>query len=219
MAALVPSFGQSNSTTLAGPLTVQVRNPNALRVGDVIPIFRHEAGDTPAFSGLVAPDIGGGRVLTLTRSGNPATSSIVVVRGSASCYTADFNGDGDVGNLDHDIEAFFACLGGTCCAACGSADFNGDGDTGTGSWISRRFSRVLGGGEAEVQSVRELDRLGLSIRTNNFGGDAAAWRGCKLIMMPFSAVAPKRKLGVGKEVDTPWSDFARSAAAQRKEKC
>jgi hypothetical protein len=144
VASLVPAFGQSNSTTLAGPLTVQVRNPNALRVGDVIPIFRHEAGDTQAFSGLVAPDIGGGRVLTLTRTGNPATSSIVVDQGPASCYTADFNGDGDVGT-DQDIEAFFACLGGDCCATCASTDFNGDGDLGTDLDIEA-FFRVLGGG-------------------------------------------------------------------------
>jgi len=57
---------------------------------------------------------------------------------------ADFNGDGDVGT-DLDIEAFFACLGGDCCATCGSADFDGDGDTGTDLDIEA-FFRVLGGG-------------------------------------------------------------------------
>jgi glucose/arabinose dehydrogenase len=60
------------------------------------------------------------------------------------CGRADFNGDGDVGT-DADIEAFFACLGGTCCATCGTADFNGDGDVGTDGDIEA-FFRVLGGG-------------------------------------------------------------------------
>jgi subtilase family serine protease len=58
--------------------------------------------------------------------------------------SADFNGDGDIGT-DADIEAFFACIAGTCCATCGSADFNGDGDIGTDADIES-FFRVLGGG-------------------------------------------------------------------------
>jgi probable HAF family extracellular repeat protein len=58
--------------------------------------------------------------------------------------SADFNNDGDTGT-DADIEAFFACLAGNCCAACGSADFNGDGDIGTDADIESFFS-VLGGG-------------------------------------------------------------------------
>jgi len=58
--------------------------------------------------------------------------------------SADFDGDGDTGT-DLDIEAFFACLGGDCCATCGSADFDGDGDTGTDLDIEA-FFRVLGGG-------------------------------------------------------------------------
>jgi hypothetical protein len=60
------------------------------------------------------------------------------------CGSADFDGDGDVGT-DADIEAFFACLGGSCCRTCGSADFDGDGDTGTDADIEA-FFRVLGGG-------------------------------------------------------------------------
>jgi uncharacterized membrane protein len=56
----------------------------------------------------------------------------------------DFDGDGDVGT-DADIEAFFACLAGSCCATCGSADFNGDGDVGTDADIES-FFRVLAGG-------------------------------------------------------------------------
>jgi len=61
------------------------------------------------------------------------------------CGNADFDGDGDTGT-DADIEAFFACLGGNCCAACGTADFDGDGDSGTDLDIEA-FFRVLGGGE------------------------------------------------------------------------
>ncbi|HYE61373.1 MAG TPA: hypothetical protein VD997_05200 [Phycisphaerales bacterium] len=63
------------------------------------------------------------------------------------CGPQDFNGDGD-GGTDQDIEAFFACLGGNCCAACwrGGADFNGDGDAGTDQDIEA-FFRVLGGGD------------------------------------------------------------------------
>ncbi|HYE62183.1 MAG TPA: hypothetical protein VD997_09315 [Phycisphaerales bacterium] len=62
------------------------------------------------------------------------------------CGTADYNGDGDIGT-DQDIEAFFACLGGSCCPTCfeGGSDFNGDGDFGTDQDIES-FFRVLGGG-------------------------------------------------------------------------
>jgi hypothetical protein len=62
------------------------------------------------------------------------------------CGSADFNGDGDLGT-DADIGAFFACLGGNCCATCDShgPDFNGDGDLGTDGDIES-FFRVLGGG-------------------------------------------------------------------------
>ncbi len=68
-----------------------------------------------------------------------------------SCSTnlpcdSDFNGDGDFGT-DADIEAFFACLAGSCCPACdpNGADFNGDGDVGTDADIEA-FFRVLAGG-------------------------------------------------------------------------
>lgn len=60
------------------------------------------------------------------------------------CGTADFNADGDSGT-DRDIEAFFACLAGNCCATCSSADFNADGDNGTDADIES-FFRVLAGG-------------------------------------------------------------------------
>jgi subtilisin-like proprotein convertase family protein len=61
------------------------------------------------------------------------------------CGSPDFDGDGDVAT-DADIEAFFACLAGTCCPTCGSADFDGDGDVATDADIEA-FFRVLAGGE------------------------------------------------------------------------
>jgi len=60
------------------------------------------------------------------------------------CWTADFDGDGDVAT-DADIEAFFACLGGDCCPYCASPDFDGDGQPGTDADIEA-FFRVLAGG-------------------------------------------------------------------------
>src|ERR1051325_3515160 len=62
------------------------------------------------------------------------------------CGSADFNCDGDIGT-DADIEAFFACLSGTCPSApCpNTADFNADGDVGTDSDIEA-FFRVMAGG-------------------------------------------------------------------------
>jgi hypothetical protein len=60
------------------------------------------------------------------------------------CGSADFDGDGDLGT-DSDIESFFSCLAGNCCATCGSADFNNDGDLGTDADIES-FFRVLAGG-------------------------------------------------------------------------
>ena len=68
------------------------------------------------------------------------------VLGGGTCGIADFNGDGDSGT-DADIEAFFQCLGGSCCPTCfsGGSDFNGDGDAGTDADIEA-FFRVLAGG-------------------------------------------------------------------------
>jgi glucose/arabinose dehydrogenase len=66
------------------------------------------------------------------------------VRTPETCCSADFDGDGDTGT-DADIEAFFRCLAGDCCATCQSADFNLDGDTGTDADIEA-FFRVLAGG-------------------------------------------------------------------------
>jgi hypothetical protein len=77
---------------------------------------------------------------------NGATGSgVLTLTQLPLCGSADFNHDGDIGT-DADIEAFFACLGGNCCAACDSPDFNGDGDIGTDADIEA-FFRVLGGGQ------------------------------------------------------------------------
>jgi hypothetical protein len=59
------------------------------------------------------------------------------------CGTADFDNDGDAGT-DADIEAFFACLAGTC-PRFSSADFDRDGDAATDADIEA-FFRVLAGG-------------------------------------------------------------------------
>jgi hypothetical protein len=69
---------------------------------------------------------------------------IEVPGGGGGCGSPDFDGDGDVGT-DGDIEAFFACLSGTCCETCPpDADYNCDGDVGTDGDIEA-FFRVLGG--------------------------------------------------------------------------
>jgi hypothetical protein len=60
------------------------------------------------------------------------------------CGSADFDNDGDTAT-DADIEAFFRCFAGDCCATCGSPDFNGDGDSRTDADIEA-FFRVLAGG-------------------------------------------------------------------------
>ena len=64
----------------------------------------------------------------------------------SGCGSADLNCDGDVGT-DSDIQAFFACLAGSCPGApcTSSADFNGDGDVATDADIEA-FFRVLAGG-------------------------------------------------------------------------
>jgi subtilase family serine protease len=77
--------------------------------------------------------------LVVSACGNVASAPATLTVNSA-----DFNGDGSVGT-DADIEAFFACLSGSCCPTCGSADFNGDGATGTDADIES-FFRVLAGG-------------------------------------------------------------------------
>jgi hypothetical protein len=106
-------------------------------------------------AGLVGWTVGTGSVFSFTSTCGPdqvgdATFAILFSNvmgggGGPTCGTADFNGDSDFGT-DQDIEAFFACLAGVCCATCwhNGADFNGDGDFGTDQDIEA-FFRVLAG--------------------------------------------------------------------------
>jgi hypothetical protein len=86
------------------------------------------------------PDI----VFTFSRGGLPVAGANSPT--PPGCDSVDFDCDGDLGT-DADIEAFFACLAGSCPAAtCGNdADFNNDGDLGTDADIEA-FFRLLGGG-------------------------------------------------------------------------
>jgi hypothetical protein len=81
----------------------------------------------------------------LGHTGNPTGINFTITgRPAPVCGSADFNHDGD-GGTDADIEAFFACIAGSCCATCDSADFNYDGDSATDADIEA-FFRVLAGG-------------------------------------------------------------------------
>ncbi len=136
---------EGGTTTISGPLTVRVRHENAFHAGEVIPIFAHEPGSPEEFTGLVYNELGGGRELQLVREGAPAVSSVAVTMGMPSCYlNADFDGDGDAGS-DADLEAFFACLAGSCCDTCATTDFNGDGDAATDADIEAFFTVLAGG--------------------------------------------------------------------------
>jgi hypothetical protein len=98
-------------------------------------------GDVAAQEMVYGGTVNGRRKLYLaTSSGGYATD----LPGQPPC-SGDFDGDGDAGT-DADIEAFFACLSGSCCELCGTADFDGDGDAGTDADIEA-FFRVLGGHE------------------------------------------------------------------------
>jgi len=133
---------------LGGTLRIEAWNTNVFRVGDEVTILKTGYGFfEQQFDQVELPELDGGRrfeVVTVNNTPEDSTVRIrVVAGGSNPCWSSDFNGDGDYGT-DQDIEAFFACIGGTCCALCGSADFNSDGDTGTDQDIEG-FFRVLGG--------------------------------------------------------------------------
>jgi hypothetical protein len=133
-----PAINSSSITWATTPYAANV-NANALRWGTMYN-FR--------FTANVAPDANGSITLVLFKppnAGSPDTAVYATVPAPMlpACESADFNGDGDIGT-DADIEAFFACLAGSCCATCGSADFNHDGDIGTDADIEA-FFRVLAG--------------------------------------------------------------------------
>jgi hypothetical protein len=77
-------------------------------------------------------------------TGDPIGVNFVLRGNPAPFCNPDFNNDGDE-RTDADIEAFFACVAGNCCATCDVADFDGDGSSGTDADIEA-FFRVLGGG-------------------------------------------------------------------------
>jgi len=111
--------GQGHAT-VSGPLTLSWQGiSNVTANGSPIPIFTVTAQTGTHYAGPL---------------------------GQPTCGSADFNCDGDIGT-DADIEAFFACLAGSCppppCTS--TADFNGDGDIGTDADIEA-FFRVLAGG-------------------------------------------------------------------------
>jgi hypothetical protein len=87
----------------------------------------------------VGADIVGGTPPTTA----PAFNMVLAIEGTGGPCRADFDGDGDTGT-DQDIEAFFRCLAGNCCATCGTPDFNGDGDYANDADIEA-FFRVLAG--------------------------------------------------------------------------
>lgn len=95
---------------------------------------------TLTITGAQRPDRGSYALVLTNACGSSSAAATLTI----AC-TADFDNDGDTGT-DGDIEAFFACLSGNCCATCpGNADFDGDGDAGTDADIEA-FFRVLAGG-------------------------------------------------------------------------
>ena len=76
-------------------------------------------------------------------TGPPTGVNFTLTGTRAPFCSPDFNNDGDE-RTDADIEAFFACLAGSCCATCDVADFDGDASTGTDADIEA-FFRVLAG--------------------------------------------------------------------------
>jgi hypothetical protein len=78
-----------------------------------------------------------------TSIGRVNADHFAVIEACPFSCTSDYNRDGDFGT-DQDIEAFFRCLAGHCCATC-TSDFNNDGDFGTDQDIES-FFRVLAGG-------------------------------------------------------------------------
>jgi len=133
----------TNAVTCTTQTYAQNVNANALRWGTMYN-FRLTANVPPASNGVVRVGL-----FKPPTANSPATGVDTPMAGMTPgnvCGSADFNGDGDLGT-DADIEAFFACLAGNCCASCpaSGSDFNGDGDFGTDADIEA-FFRVLGGG-------------------------------------------------------------------------
>jgi hypothetical protein len=140
-ALALPTAAPVLARDAAGSLTITVQHPNALQLGQQVPLITRDLSDG-VFSSVDLPTLHGGRALQLVYE--PTLVSVRVVSDPSNpCWTADFDGDGDTGT-DADIEAFFACLAGNCCPACAPADFDGDGSSGTDADIEA-FFRVLAG--------------------------------------------------------------------------
>jgi hypothetical protein len=137
--------------------TISFTTPYSYRGGDLL-ITLHHTGNGVNLSGYVEtpdPGISAGTqalgVSSYTQRAAWYTQEVLAMLftwepAGPSCGSADFNCDGDAGT-DTDIEAFFACIAGSCPALpCTSdADFDGDGDVGTDADIEA-FFRVLAGG-------------------------------------------------------------------------
>ncbi len=106
-------------------------------------------GNTLQIAAATAEHAGDYDVVVANPCGQVVSNAATVTVNPAppTCGTADYDGDGDLGT-DADIEAFFACLGGSCCGTCFAfgADFNMDGDIGTDADVEA-FFRVLAGGD------------------------------------------------------------------------
>jgi hypothetical protein len=92
---------------------------------------------------VTAPGMTIGSMFVGNAAGDDELDELIFEVGVPPCHS-DFDGDGDFGT-DADIEAYFRCLAGDCCASCGSSDFNGDGDTGTDADIEAFFRALAGG--------------------------------------------------------------------------
>jgi hypothetical protein len=94
-----------------------------------------------------SPSDNGAYTLTVFSPCGNLTTTPVALNVVICCGSADFNCDGDVAT-DADIEAFFACVAGSCPSCNGqlqTADFDNDGDSATDADIEA-FFRVLAGG-------------------------------------------------------------------------
>jgi hypothetical protein len=121
--------------------------------------FRFNAGDGLHYGwlGVYCQNMGFGNVvLQFSGAAYETCAGVSIAAGVfeamiGTCDSADFDCDGDTGT-DADVEAFFACLAGTCppgpCA--NDADFDNDGDVATDQDIEA-FFRVLAGGWCSLQ--------------------------------------------------------------------
>jgi hypothetical protein len=102
-----------------------------------------KAAATLTISNIRGVDAGGYSV-TFTNACGSSTSTAALVTINP-CASSDYNGDGDSAT-DADIEAFFACMAGTCCPSCWylGADIDADGDSATDPDIES-FFRILAG--------------------------------------------------------------------------